>query len=112
MRASIRAIPSKSGKGELRGAMARATKLRVRTVGPLASVAIQVDGSRMPWACGPSQSYMEGTKKPWRHPVFGTTDVWVTQQPHPYFYRVVRPLGLASRVAVNRVIDQTTKKIA
>lgn len=111
VRASIRAIPSETGKGELRAAMSRATRLSVRTVGRQASVAIQVDGSRMPDGKRALQQYMEGTKKPWRHPVYGNTDVWVTQKPHPYFYKVVYPLGAASRVAVNRVLKQTTKKI-
>lgn len=111
VRASIRAIPSKTGTGDLRAAMARATKLSVRTVGPRAAVSIAVDGTKMPAGKRALQSYMEGTKKPWRHPVYGNTEVWVSQQPHPYFYKVVRPLGATSRYAVNRVLNKTAKKI-
>ena len=112
VRASIRAIPAKPGSsGELRRAMSKATRWSVRTVGKQASVAIQVDGSRMPDGMRALQQYMEGTKKPWRHPVYGNTDVWVAQPAHPYFSKVVRPLGAKSRYAVNRVINKTTKKI-
>lgn len=112
VRAAEAAIPATSGEHSgLRSALQRATRLTVRTVGRQASVAIQVDGRKMPDSKRALQSYMEGTKKPWRHPVFGNTDVWVTQQPHPYFYRVVRPLGAASRIAVNRVINRITRDI-
>lgn len=114
VRQSIRQIPSKrpySGDG-LRGRMARAVKLEVRTVGRDAGVRIRVDGRKMPTHEKALQSYMEGLKKPWRHPVYGNREVWVKQDPKPYFYKVVRPLGIASRVQVNRAIDRVAKKIS
>lgn len=114
VRASISNIPSKQstprGAG-LRAAMSRAARLEVRTVGRTAAVSIRVDGRRMPPGEGKLPAYMEGTAPRWRHPVYGHTSTWVTQPPHPYFYRVVVPLGFASRVAVNRVMDGITRDI-
>lgn len=111
VRASIRGIPSKraySADG-LRGQMSRATTLQVKTVGRQASVILRVDGRKMP----PNkaiQSYVEGKKSPWRHPVFGH-DVWVKQDPNPYFYKVMAAAGPRARLAVNRVLDQVSKDI-
>jgi hypothetical protein len=114
VRASARAIPSKQTRGRragLRRDIARAVTLRVRTAGKLASVAIFVDGRKMPDREGALPQYMEGTRPRWRHPVFGNPDVWVMQPAHPYFYRVVRPLGFASRIAINKTIDSITRDI-
>ena len=117
VRASALAIPSKTGrskrsKDSLRRDIARAVTLRVRTAGRLASVAIFVDGRKMPPREGALPQYMEGTRPRWRHPVFGrSNDPWIQQPPHPYFYRVVRPLGFASRVAINKTIDSITRDI-
>ncbi|MYR84090.1 hypothetical protein GTY41_03805 [Streptomyces sp. SID685] len=112
VRAAIRQIPSKRSyrADGLRGSMSRAVKLEVRMAGREAGVRIRVDGRKMPDKARSLQAYMEGLKKPWRHPVFGH-DVWVKQDPHPYFFRTVRPLGLASRVQVNKAMDRVAKKI-
>lgn len=114
VRSSAMAIPSRQTHGKrtgLRRDIARAVTLRVRTAGKLASVAIFVDGRKMPDREGALPQYMEGTRPRWRHPVFGNPDVWVVQSPHPYFYRVVVPLGFASRVAINRTINSITRDI-
>jgi hypothetical protein len=114
VRGAIRQIPSKRGYSAdgLRGRMSKAVKLEVRTTGRDAGVRIRVDGRKMPAHEKALQSYMEGLKKPWRHPVFGNREVWVRQDPKPYFFRTVRPLGLASRVQVNKAIDRVSKKIS
>lgn len=114
VRQAIRNIPSKRGYSAsgLRGRMSKAVKLEVRTSGKDAGVRIRVDGRKMPTHEKALQSYMEGVKKPWRHPVYGNRAVWVTQEPKPYFFRTVRPLGVASRVQVNRAIDRVAKKIS
>jgi hypothetical protein len=112
VRKSIRSIPSKrsySADG-LRGNLSRATKLEVRTAGRQAGVAIRVDGRKMPSHMKGLPKAVEGTKR-WRHPVFGHREVWVDQPKQPYFFHVVRPLGLASRKAVNRVLDGISKDI-
>ena len=113
VRASIRSIPSSrpySAAG-LRGRMARATGLEVKTTGRQAAVIIRVDGRKMPQDAKALQAYMEGTKPRWRHPVFGNRNVYVQQPPHPYFFTVMRAGGVRARVAVNRVIDQVSKDI-
>ncbi|MFF9310077.1 hypothetical protein ACF1BS_04115 [Streptomyces sp. NPDC014748] len=113
VRQSIRRIPSQRGYSAdgLRGHMSKAVKLEVRTTGRDAGVRIRVDGRKMPNRAKSVQAYMEGLKKPWRHPVYGNREVWVKQDPHPYFYKVVRPLGLASRVQVNKAMNRVAKKI-
>ncbi|HEY9375170.1 hypothetical protein [Streptomyces sp.] len=113
VRASIRNIPSSRGFSPdgLRGQMVRATRVEVRTVGRDAGAAIRVDGRKMPDKRRSLPSMVEG-KKRWRHPVYGNRAVWVTQTSRPYFYRVVRPAGAASRRAVNRVLDGITRDIS
>ncbi|MEU8717477.1 hypothetical protein [Streptomyces sp. NPDC048663] len=113
VRKAIRNIPSKRGYSPegLRGRMARATRLEVRTVGKDAGVRIRVDGRKMPSKQRALQSYMEGVKPRWRHPVFGT-DVWVQQPAKPYFFRTVEPLGVRTQVRLIKVIDQVAKDIS
>lgn len=113
VRASIAAIPVKGPKSTgLRGRLQKATRIKVRTVGKSASVQILVDPAKMPDGQKALPQYMEGTEghTRWRHPVYGH-DVWVTQPSHPYFFRVVRKLGLASRLAVAKVVRDVTREI-
>lgn len=113
VRASIRRIPSSrpySAKG-LRGQLSKATTLEVKTVGRQASVVVRVDGRKMPDKARSVQAYMEGTKPRWRHPVFGHIDVWVQQQPNPYFFAVMRMAGPLGRAAVGRVMDRFSKDL-
>ncbi|MET9086167.1 hypothetical protein ABZX77_30550 [Streptomyces sp. NPDC004237] len=113
VRASIRGIPSKRAysPGGLRGTLAKATRLEVKTTGREAGVAIRVDGRKMPAHMKSLPSMVEG-KKRWRHPVFGNREVWVDQPKHPYFYNVVRVAGPASRRAVNKVLDGISRDIS
>jgi len=113
VRSSIRSIPSGRGytPDGLRGSLARATRLEVKTTGKQAGVAIRVDGRKMPSHMRSLPSMVEG-KKRWRHPVYGNRENWVTQTPHPYFYSVLRTAGPASRRAVSRVLDGITRDIS
>ena len=121
VRARIGSLPSKQGSrtragGSLRSQMQRATKLYVRTAGPLTGVVIMVDGRKMPSHEGRLPAYMEGTLPRWRHPVFGPTasnpkPAWVQQPPKPYFYSTVRPLGVGARVAVARVMSRVGEDV-
>lgn len=113
VRASIRAIPSKRpyAASGLRGQMSRATGLQVKTTGREAGVVIRVDGRKMPPRAKAVQSYMEGVKPRWRHPVYGNRENWVQQPAHPYFYKVMETAGPRARLAVNRVLDQVSKDI-
>lgn len=112
VRASIRQIPSSrpySPQG-LRGQMARATGLQVKTSGRQAAVVIRVDGRKMPAHMKSLPAMAEG-KKRWRHPVYGNRANWVQQQPHPYFYKVMRAAGPRAKAGVTRVIDGVTRDI-
>lgn len=113
VRRSIRAIPSKRPytAAGLRGQMSRATSLQVKTAGRQASVTIRVDGRKMPAGAKAVQSYMEGVKPRWRHPVYGNRAVYVQQPPSPYFYRTVASAGPRARAAVARVLNQVSKDI-
>ena len=113
IRQSIRSIPSSRGYSPdgLRGALSKAVKLEVKTVGKQAGVAIRVDGRKMPAHMKSLPSMVEG-KKRWRHPVFGHREVWVNQPSEPYFYHVVRVAGPASRRAVSKVLDGISKDIS
>lgn len=112
VRASIRSIPSSRGYSPdgLRGALSKATRLEVKTVGKQAGVAIRVDGRKMPAHMKSLPSMVEG-KKRWRHPVFGQREVWVNQAKEPYFYHVVCVAGPASRRAVSKVLDGISRDI-
>jgi len=113
VRASIQAIPAATGQSSgLRSRLAKATRLSVKTTGRTASIRILVDGRKMPDGERALPAYIEGTKPNWRHPVHGHKGTWVRQQAHPYFYKVVRPLGRKSRTAVIRTLDEISKKIS
>jgi hypothetical protein len=110
VRAAIADIPTTGDRHTgLRKRLQKATRLKVKTTGREAGVSILVDPKKMPDHEKSLPQAMEGLKR-WRHPVFGH-DVWVTQEPSPYFFRTVRPLGVSSRVAVNRVVDGITREI-
>ncbi len=112
VRASIAAIPVKgtSGSSGLRGSLQRATRLMLRTGGKMAGIRVLVDPKKMPEHEMSLPQMMEGVK-PWKHPVYGNREAWVKQDPHPYFFKVVEPLGLRSRIAINRVLDGITRDI-
>lgn len=124
VRSSISGIPVKGPKSTgLRKRLQKAVTLRVITVGRNAQVSILLSTAKMPDGQRALPAAMEGLKK-WRHPVFGEDSAtrtlvhgnredapWVTQQPHAYFYPVVRPMGAAAKVAVSKVTRDIEKKI-
>jgi hypothetical protein len=112
VRASIAAIPVKgtSGSTGLRQRLSKAVTLRVRTSGKNAQVSILMSTAKMPSGQRSLPAMMEGTKR-WRHPVFGNEDVWVSQESHPYFFKVVRAGGPAAKAAVNKVVGNITREI-
>ncbi|MFK0173417.1 hypothetical protein ACIQU5_32005 [Streptomyces sp. NPDC090306] len=112
VRASIRSTPSSRPytPAGLRGRLSKATRIEVKTVGRDAQVSIRVDGRKMPAHQKALPKGMEG-KKRWRHPVYGHRGNWVTQPARPYFFHVVRPAGVAARVAAQRVVRSITRDI-
>lgn len=105
-------IPVKgtSGSTGLRKRLAKSVRLIVRTTGKRAGVAILADPARMPDKQKALPAYMEATKSPWRHPVFGN-DVWVTQESHPWFYPAMRSAGARGRIAAVAVINSISRDI-
>lgn len=124
VRSSIANIPVKGPKHTgLRKRLQKAVTLRVRTVGKNAQVSILMSTAKMPEGQKALPAAMEGLKT-WRHPVFGEDaqtrktvhgnrgdDTWITQPARPYFYRTVRPMGAAAKVAVNKVTRDIERKI-
>ncbi|MCI0689692.1 MAG: hypothetical protein L0Y54_21020 [Sporichthyaceae bacterium] len=110
VQAAYRANPSRTGKGRLRPALAKATRAEVRTAGKRAGVRVIVDGRRMPSGMGRIPQYYEGVLPRWRHPVFGNPDVWVAQRPQPTFYRVADPMAGPVIGRVEQAIDQTIQR--
>jgi len=92
-------IPSKSGQAEskrkkrgenlgLRQSLAAATIADLKATKRGGAVHIRVSTTRFMAASGRPRTlpyYMEGRRKrPWRHPVYGNRENWVTQRPHPF----------------------------
>jgi hypothetical protein len=116
VKAAYRAGPSAKGKagrrgGSLRGALTRATRVEVRTTGRLAGVRLRVDGRKMPDQMKSLPAYREGYKRPWRHPVYGDRDVWVSQPARPVFDRTVEPHEADAARAVEAVLDGIRRKL-
>ncbi|MFC5187135.1 hypothetical protein [Actinomadura harenae] len=115
---AVTALPSKAQNARLarmalRRRVSRATQIRIRMAGPRTGVMVWVNPRRMPAGQGNLPAYLEGLRpfSRWRHPVFGrATDRWVTQRPHPWFYRTAyRYEGQAQRAAaqaINRLADE------
>lgn len=111
VRASVRSIPVKGhGHTGLRDRIANATRVSV-TTGRNAGVIILVDPKKLPDDQRALPGFLEGTRKRWMHPVYGHRNNWVLQPPHPYFYKVVRRLGPASRVAVAKTLNGISRDI-
>jgi hypothetical protein len=72
---------------------------------------IRVDGRKMPAGMRSLPSYMEGRKRPFRHPVFDNTDVWVQQAAHPYFYKTVEPAGEEVHREINAIAQKIARKL-
>jgi hypothetical protein len=114
---AVRALPSKgqsarAGRKPLRRDIARATQLRIRTAGRNAGVAVWIN----PRTLGPGRAnlpgYIEGVRpfQRWRHPTFGH-DPWVTQRPHPYFYRTAARHETRVQWAAIQVVNRMAREI-
>ena len=105
VRAAILNIPTHGDKHTgLRLRIAKCVQTFAVINGPDVRVGIEIDSSRMPSGQMSLPLMMEGVKI-FRHPVFGHMDRWVGQDSHEYFWGSVSLLGPASRVAVERALD-------
>ena len=101
------------GQPNLRDLLAKATRVEARLTGKQAGVRVRTDGRRMPDQMKSLPGYAEGIRRrPWRHPVYGNRDTWVTQQPFPRFYDAVAGGDeVAARRAVNQAVDKVFDQI-
>lgn len=104
-------IPVKGhGSTGLRKQIARATKIRIRASGRTAVVRLWVNPDLMPAGKWNLPAYMEG-EGDWRHPVFGDSENWVPQTPHPYFKPAVEPRLIGVRQACIAAVKETAATI-
>lgn len=115
VRASVLSLPSRGesarrGRRSLRRSIASATRLDVNTGGARAGVTVRVHPRKMPDGQRALPALLEGADGPWRHPLFGNREVWMSQAAHPYFAPAVNPLiPRAERLAedaLDNVADQ------
>jgi hypothetical protein len=102
---------------DLRGLLAKATLLQVRTSGKQAGVSVKVAGKKMPLGMRSLPRYWEGEattagRGRWRHPVYGRrTDPWVQQPSRRTFDPAVQPHVPQVVAAVNRAADTVRRKL-
>jgi hypothetical protein len=122
VRAAYRAAPSMGhasmsrgsrDRPDLRGLLAKATQVQVRTSGKRAAVRVAVPGKRMPSGMRALPRYWEGEKPRWRHPTFGnrTATGWVQQPARRTFDPTVQPHVPQVVAAVNRAADEVRRQL-
>jgi hypothetical protein len=105
---------ARQGQPDLRQLLAKATWLQMRMTGKEAGVRVRTDGRRMPSGSRALPGYAEGIRRrPWRHPVHGNREEWVTQRPFPRFYEAVQPdreqAAQACQEAVAKMFNQIAR---
>lgn len=115
VRAAIINIPAGGGEPYheppgLRLRIARCVNPWANIRGGVASVGVEMECRRMPSGQYSLPLGMDGVKR-WRHPLFGNREHWYTQYPHPYFREATAGMGPASRVAVQRALDEITRQL-
>jgi hypothetical protein len=116
VKAAWLAVPSQGWPStpDLRRRLASATWIQARLTGKEAGVRIRTDGRKMPSGLKAVPGYAEGVRRrPWRHPVHGNRQVWVTQQPFPGqpFYTAAAVDELRARRACNQAVDRVFDQI-
>jgi hypothetical protein len=124
VRAAIMNIPSAGGMpyGQPPGLRARIANCVVPWAyihGNTVSVGVEIDASRMPDGQKALPLYMEGEKRPWRHPLFGNRERWYDQEvpagsglnSHPYFEGATNWFGPAGKRAIERVLENIEAKL-
>lgn len=105
------AIPAPGGRHSgLRAEIARAVRIQI-LLSRQPAVRVLVNGSAMPEGKRALPAYMDGGKKRWRHPVFGNRHAWVSQTPHPYFWRGIEPHIKDARAAVLAAVERTVTEL-
>lgn len=95
----------------LRKALARATRNAINLTARSAKARLEVDPRRMPDGQKSLPAYVDGGKKPWRHPVYGNKNRWVKQDAHPFFWGAARPHIKDVRAAINAAVDKVARDL-
>lgn len=99
---------STRGRGKrsvgLRKRISQLVQVRAQTSGRDVGVRIRIDASRMPDDQRSLPAMLEGSK-PWRHPVYGHRDRWVSQGSHAYFWPTVTAGRDTWRQAIEAAVD-------
>lgn len=117
VRAAIMNTPSKGTvpwppqEPGLRARIADCVETWAKIENGVVTAGIAVNSARMPDGQKSLPLMLEGVK-PWRHPVFGDRENWVGQESHPYFYDSVQMWGPASRLAIERALEQVTRALS
>jgi hypothetical protein len=98
-----------------RASLAAATKADFNGTGRGAVLHVRVSTSRFLAVSGRPRTlpfYMEGRRKrEWRHPVFGSKDVWVGQKPKPFLGDIVARNKPAFAIAIENAVNDVVKEI-
>lgn len=108
-RAAVRSQPGGRKSTGLRADIARAVQMKVdmRATSERIGIRVRLDGSKLRSHPKGIVAAYEGVR-PWRHPLFGNRDKWVTQPSRGFLTEVVE----ADRSRVMREIEQTMNTIA
>lgn len=95
----------------LRGRIADCVETWTWINADLVQVGVAVAAEKMPDGQKALPLYMEGSKFPWLHPLFGDWNQPQVQgnAPHPFFYQAVSWYGPAARNALNGMMDDITR---
>lgn len=118
IRASVMATPSrqqgprKDGRLGLRILVAKTVTLQVKTA-ERPTVRVFMDARKMPSRFYSLPNYLEGRKRPWRHPTYGRRHRgdWKNQRAHPYFARGIKDAESRTRAAVQRVANDIAREL-
>jgi hypothetical protein len=117
VRSMYRGLPSAGRRRRrpgpsLRTLLAKAARGQVRTSGRQAGIRVATSGRRMPAGMGSLPAMVEGPPqgKPFKHPVFGNREAWVTQRSPGRFYPTVQRHEDDFRRNVEAAVNQAVAK--
>lgn len=96
--------------GGLRETTARAIQLKIQGSGQSVGVKIRIDGTKLPPDQRGLPKLLDG-QRPWRHPVWGNTAVWVTQQGEPWWTPTIERAMPALRTELAKIIDDVIAEL-
>ena len=96
--------------GGLRETVAGAIQLKIQTSGNSVGIKIRVDGTKLPDDQRGLAKLLDG-QRPWRHPVFGNTSVWVAQQGQPWWTPTIEAAMPGLRTEIAKILDDVVTEL-